>query len=409
MLRHLLTLVLILTLAASGVAQRMATGRTDHRLQRALTELSKGLTSVARLDFAPVDREALDGLRGYRVGVVYDRKRADGVRPARIVLLALEPSRKIGDGTKDRLPWSGIAEGQEGIGYRLGRAHGLEWFAWCQPFEAVWMQGLLDARGGQDATDMLIEGLTAAPEVADECGRMLSDRPDAVARLEGRASAAKAGEDPAPFVRGLGRVPSSEATVALVRLFGLGGPIRIAAGEALVKPHLRPAAKSAYLELLREGRFVEAIVPHVQDWGWFDALPVLRRLREDPATVEVWRVCVPVVRALEDRPLDPALEISYRRLAAADSDPIVTDATVVYEVRVVLASADREAALYHGVRLALQGEADTATRSRAAGIAILKGLPADLVERTLAPLAAETRPEEARRAWSALLARVRQS
>lgn len=407
MLRRLFLATVLVTLAAGVGAQRVATGRTDHRLQRAFTELGKGLTSVARLDFGPVERDLLEGLRGYRVGVVYDRKRAEGVLPARIVLLALEPSRKIAHATKDRLPWSALAEGQEGFAYRLGRAHGLEWFAWCQPFEATWMQDLLSARDGQEPTDILIEGLAMSPEVADECGRMLAERPDAVPRLERRIAALKPEDDPAPLVRGLGRLPSREATTVLVRLFGQEGPIRLAAGEALVKPHLRPEAKSSYFQLLREARFVEIIVPHVQEWGWFDALPIVRELVERPSTASVWLDGLPVKRALEDRPLDPALEISYQRLRAADADPSPTDALVATEIRIVLASADREAALYHGVRLALQGDADSAARARAAGIAILKGLPASVVEGTLGPLASEDRPEDVRRPWTELLARIR--
>ncbi|MCW5941922.1 MAG: hypothetical protein KIS66_06805 [Fimbriimonadaceae bacterium] len=398
--------VVLLSLALGAVAQRVVTGRTDHRLQRAFADLGKGLTSVGRIDFAPLDRDLLEGLRGFRVGVSYDRKSAAGVMPARIALAALEPSRKIGDSTKDRLPWADIADGRAGLAYRLGKAHGLEWFAWSQPFEAVWIQDLLSAKGGQDPTSVLIDGLAMGDEVAAECAKMLDGREDSVARLERRIVERKPEDDPAPFLRGLGRLPSHEATTVLARFFDQGGAMRQLAGEALVKPLLRPAAKAQYLELLREPRYVEEIVPHLQEWGWFDALPIVRDLVAKPPSPRAWFASLPVKRALEDRPLDPALVVSYRRLDAADGDAAMSDAQVAYEVRVVLASTDREAALFYGLQLASRPEAETSVRTRLAGFEILRGLPRPSVEDILARFLSIAKSEGERRPWADLLARL---
>ncbi|WP_182870925.1 M56 family metallopeptidase [Rhodopirellula sp. JC639] len=260
----------------------------------------------------------------------------------------------------------------------MGEGHGFLWYSLGTLFGQETIREKLKLTGGDDRIDLLIAGTQVEDEgniTANSCARLMERFGDeALGRIE---TAIEQTQEPTAL-RGLtgslASIRTNAATKLLMRLHESDNKDTSAAADyALVHRPLRPAAKSAYLDMLLKHRHVDVACEGCVHFRWKEALPILVKLTSYPESLRELSWTIPARRKLEGMPIE------YKLIGAKQT--IIADRTDPNDVRdawqTLTDSEDFEAVVLIGIELATYTTKGPQKRINDFGFRVLLTQPRD--------------------------------
>ncbi|MCS7468744.1 hypothetical protein NZK35_18985 [Stieleria sp. ICT_E10.1] len=260
----------------------------------------------------------------------------------------------------------------------IGEDHGFVWYSLGTLFGQETIREKLKLTGGDDRIDLLIVGTQIEDEgniTANSCARLMERFGDeALGRIE---TAIEQTQEPTALRRLIGSLASirtDAATTLLMRLHESDNKDTNAAADyALVHRPLRPAAKSAYLDMLMQHRHVDVACEGVIHFRWKEALPILVHMTSHPESLRELSWTIPARRELEGKPIEYKLIGAKRTIIAARTDP--NDVRDAWQT--LSDSEDFEAVVLIGIELATYTAKGPQKRINDFGLRVLLTRPRD--------------------------------
>jgi hypothetical protein len=176
------------------------------------------------------------------------------------------------------------------------------------------------------------------------------------------------------LIGALAFIRTDAATKLLMRLHESDNKDTSAAADyALVHRPLRPAAKSAYLDMLLEHRHVRVACEGSVHFRWKEALPILINLTSHPESLRELSWTIPARRELEGKPIEYKLIGAQQTIIADRTDP--NDVRDAWQT--LTDSEDFEAVVLIGIELATYTAKGPQKRINDFGFRVLLTRPRD--------------------------------
>lgn len=311
--------------------------------------------------------------------------------------------REIPVSLKQKIAWRKSASLWHTRSVCAGTGHGFVWFTHHTIPGQHSVRKHLELKGGDNPAQLLVDGLVIEDQgtyTANSCCAALFEYgDDAVVRIQ---DLLLRGVNPWKPIFGLGHIRTKRATAALLELYDSDVEIRSrAAAYALIsqlpgpnRTPYRPDAKRAYLDMIRRRTYVDAAAKACVQYGWKDALPLLRAIENDPESRFELRDVIHRRRELEGNPVAPELiaaemalrTCGYREQSAEHRRKVDAARTLFIE------SQDSEVTNAGALCLALFTTKGSADSVRAMGIDILRKRPREQTVAFLMRAAVNGRP-----------------
>ena len=212
-------------------------------------------------------------------------------------------------------------------------------------------------------------------------------------------------------ISSLRSIPGKDCTDYLLGLYQ-DEKTRRFARYALTMP-VREEAKVVYLDSLRDSRsedtYFVSTVEAVTQFHWTEAIPSLQKIMEHPYVPWHYVKAAMAVRALQDAPVPQVLLDAEERVMRACYDWRGLAPREEFEsaVAAIRTHEDTEGVLLVALRIATAYGKMNNRKANETGVALLHGLPPDLVDPVLAHLAANVRESDARKRVAKTLESVR--
>ncbi|KAA5547248.1 M48 family metalloprotease [Roseiconus nitratireducens] len=260
----------------------------------------------------------------------------------------------------------------------MGEGHGFVWYSLGTLFRQETIREKLKLTGGDDRIDLLIVGTQIEDEgkiTANSCARLMERFGDeALGRIE---IAIEQTQEPTALrglIGSLASIRTDAATKLLMRLHESDyKDISAAADFALVHRPLRPAAKSAYLDMLLKHRHVDVACADAVHFRWKEALPSLVHLTSRPESLRELSWTIPARRELEGKPIEYKLIGAKQTIIAERTDP--NDVRDAWQT--LTDSDDFEAVVLIGIELATYTAKGPQKRINDFGFRVLLTRPRD--------------------------------
>ena len=197
----------------------------------------------------------------------------------------------------------------------LGSANGVHVYGNAAVWELVYVQKQLKLDGGEDWRRLAAEGILADDQTSSgSCIYLFKDADDDAVQV--LTSVLSTRPDKGVGLYGaLGQIRTKLATAKLIEGYGSRDKeVQRAAEYGLISPPLRPDAKSQYLAILAQKRYVDPIALTAVELGWTEALPALREVIAKPQGLGVLRTALDAERALSGREPPEEVERAFQIL-----------------------------------------------------------------------------------------------
>ncbi|MEW4491015.1 M56 family metallopeptidase [Thalassoglobus sp. JC818] len=260
----------------------------------------------------------------------------------------------------------------------MGEGHGFVWYSLGTLFGQETIREKLKLTKGDDRIDLLIAGMQIEDKgdiTANSCQRLIEKFGDDA--LEPIETAIKNTQEPTALRKLIGSlafIRTDATTKLLMRLHESDNKDTSAAADyALVHRPLRPAAKSAYLDMLLEHRHVDVACEGCVHFRWKEALPILINLTSHPESLRELSWTIPARRELEGKAIEYRLIGAQQTIIAARTDP--NDVRDAWQT--LADSDDFEAVVLIGIELATYTAKGPQQRINDFGFRVLLTRPRD--------------------------------
>ena len=264
----------------------------------------------------------------------------------------------------------------------LGHGYGYEWFTRGTLFGQDMVREKLKLEGGDDRIQLAIDGLRVEDPgtmTANTCVYIPATFGDKAIPYVERAIKVGLPVDGNWRVIGcLAHLQTDQSTDLLIKLYDSPDPeIRRAAQYALIHKPYRPAAKQAYLDMLRRQSSIDSACAACLEFQWKEAVPILREAIAHPLNLYPLSTMISARRTLEGRPIaaelieaGQTLRQSYNRNQTPEWNQKLDEAR-----RLLIQSDDAEAANMIAIALASMTGKGGAAAVNEAGLDILRQRP----------------------------------
>jgi hypothetical protein len=394
-------------------AEAADTAKAPPKLQAAVARLAAALPGwpVHQIDQEP--SVAVDGQRGYRIVLRFTWKeppagsppqqqvaapRPGGDDPAYVTrhtdwhfVLVPASDAKLAAEAKREILWHVPDEKQYRLPVALGEGHGFVWFSYATIPMQHFVREQLRLTGGDDRLQLALRGLSVEDEGMTTrnsvAGLFVQFGDEGFAALD---EVVRASDDPSNAVRSMVHFRDAKATARLAELYNSHNKqIHRAAAYALINKPFRPAAKTAYFDMIGRRLHVNEAMQACQELGWKDALPLIEGVVERPSSLGAYRDAYQIYRQLSGKPIDAEVLAAAKviqRQSGSDRASRPTEGELAAARRTILASADVEGAAFVGFSLATFITKGNTAPVNKDGIEMLRALPRPVVEKMLSRL-----------------------
>lgn len=316
------------------------------------------------------------------------------------VLIPLLPKRARAE-LKTKIPWQESNSPYHTRDVCLGEGLGYVWYTRGTLYGQEEVRTKLKLDGGDDRLQLAMDGLLVKDEgtnTGNSCLHIPAKFGDrALPYVERTIAQARPGDELWRVVGCLAFIHTERSTKLLLKLFDSPvNDIQHAAQYALIHKPFRPAAKRAYLDMLRRQISIEAACPACAEFQWKEAVPILRDVIASPRYLTYIRHAIPVRRSLENLPIaQELLDAEQTLLKSTSKDPSPELRQQLDAARrLLIQTEDAEAANMIAVLLAVKVFKGDGTPVREAGLEILRSRPRQSTVVFLKSLAAGIHEDE---------------
>lgn len=356
----------------------------------------------------------VDGLAGYRIVLRRTWKEFTGPpqqqaeaapntdrRPSiekhedwQFVLFPKEP-KKAPVELKSKIPWAKSDSPYYVRDVCMGEGLGFVWFTRGTLFGQESLRDRLRLQGGDERIALLIDGMQVEDKgamTANSCQHAISRFGDTAIPLISNAIARSS--EPTTTLRliaSLRLIHTDKATELLLQLYDSEREeLRNNAAYALIHKPFRPAAKQAYVDMLRRHLRAQEACQACLQFQWKDTIPVLNELIARPANLRELSFTIPARRALEGNPIPQGLIDAKQKILSAGYS---ADQKIDQSRKLLLESKDTEATLLIAIELATFSSKGISRRPNKVGIELLRSRPRETTVSYLKRLIREMPPE----------------
>lgn len=361
---------------------------------------------------------SVDGFEGYRIAVrrpFFEPLHAEIQQKAEVALpdsirrnvdweIVVIPlgDAAVPDELKSRIDWQPSSNPHHTRDVSLGKGYGYAWFTHATLIDQDLLRRRLGLEGGDDPLQLAADGLLikdAGMNTANSVPYILARAGDRALPYITAAIERSQRDDPLRAVRTLHLIPTQRSTELLLRLFESDNErLQKAAEYALIHKPFRAEAKRAYLDMTRRHRYVNWTSLICVQFGWQEAIPVLRQVELEPRNLRELRDAFSARRTLEGRPISSDLIEAETLLMRPGQPPLGADQQrALQRARAILIeSTDHEAATLSALALAVFVAKGASDDVRKSGLEVLRQRPRQATVRLLASIVeridADSRP-----------------
>lgn len=299
-----------------------------------------------------------------------------------IELVLIPAASPVIDGAK--VPWRDFQQQYHVQAVDMGTGMGFRWLGKMSLWDQDRIRETLKLEGGEDRLELAMAGLKIKDKgscTANTAGHIIEKFGDrAVETLRKTALAATPAEDSQATICAalIGRFKTDRSTEVLQELYGSQEPFlaKAAAYGLIYSGQPRKPAKTAYIDMIRRGWYIDYAIQICVTAGWKEAVPAIREVYDNPQDLRTFRAAWAALRKFDRIDVPKDLEDARGVLTfTAHSDHKPTTRQVNDAKAVFLNARDREAAVMLAVDLALMVTKGDVRQTNAIGVELLSQLP----------------------------------
>jgi|GEM_PF-3256949 beta-lactamase regulating signal transducer with metallopeptidase domain len=301
-------------------------------------------------------------------------------------VLVLDGANEVPVALKSQIEWMDRKSPYHTRDVCLGTGHGYVWFTRGTIFDQEHVRESLKLKGGDDRIQLVVDGVLVKDtnmQTAEICMQMparFGDRAIPYIKRAVEKWLAKPRETGLwRLVTTLGYIPTSHSTATLLQLFDFpNAEVRSCAETGLCREPYRKAAKRAYLDMLRRNSRVRPVANACVEFGWTEAIPLLRNVIARPRDLQDLRTVLVACRTLERDPIAQELHEAEAALQWTRPNPDADQKRKTESARrLLIQSNDTEAANVAAlwISIARGKRSSSEPPFNAVGIEILKSRP----------------------------------